>query len=397
MSRIDELKAQIAQLDDLQKSGALSAEAAHPARQALEQQLVAAVMQSAASSATPPAGEPQEPPAQRPSRGLMAGLAGFVVVFAAAGYALLGNRAGLRVEPGAGAAQVAAGGASAPITAGQIDAMLERLANRLKERPDDVEGWAMLGRSYSILGRFEEAVPAFRRLVALSPQDAQAHADLADALGSVQGGKLDGEPEQLIAKALQLDGRNLKALALSGSLAFNRGDAAGAVQRWEQALAVAEPGGEMAQQLQSVIAEARQRAGLPPAQASAPSSGAPTAATSAAAASAVQGRITLAAALQARVAPGDTLFVFARPAQGAKMPLAILRKQVKDLPFEFTLDDSLAMSPAARLSSAGQVIVGARISKSGNAMPQPGDLQGLSAPVAVGTRGVQLEIAEVLP
>ncbi len=258
----------------------------------------------------------------------------------------------------------------------------------------------MLGRSYSILGRFDEAVPAFRRLVALRPQDAQAHADLADAIGSVQGGKLDGEPEQLMAKALQLDGRNLKALALSGSLAFNRGDAKGALQRWEQALAVAEPGGEMAQQLQNVIAEARQRAGLPPAAgASAPAGTAATAtaAAPAAAASAVQGRITLAAALQSRVAPGDTLFVFARPAQGAKMPLAILRKQVKDLPLDFTLDDSLAMSPAARLSGAGQVVVGARISKSGNAMPQPGDLQGLSAPVAVGARGVQLEIADVLP
>jgi cytochrome c-type biogenesis protein CcmH len=115
------------------------------------------------------------------------------------------------------------------------------------------------------------------------------------------------------------------------------------------------------------------------------------------AASAVQGRVTLAAGLRARVSPDDTLYVFARPAEGARMPLAILRKQVKDLPLDFTLDDSLAMSPAARLSGTPRVVVGARISKSGNAMPQPGDLQGLSAPVPVGSRGISLEISDVLP
>ena len=435
MSRIDELKAQIAQIDGLLAEGALSGEAAHMARQKLEQELLAQVLQPGVVAADPIAPEPASPstaPASappsvpspapssvppsvssaaaaepgRPSRRLVAGLTVFVLAFTVAGYAWLGNREGLAAGP----ASIAAA-ASAPLGPAQIEALLDRLAQRLKSQPDDAEGWAMLGRSYSLLGRFDDAMPAFQRVLALRPQDAQAHADLADAIGSAKGGTLDGEPEQLVSKALMLDPNNLKALALSGSIAFNRNDPAGAVARWEQALRLAEPSGDMARQLRGVIDEARQRAGLPPAAAgaSAPPAVAavmpfpPGAATTTApdvaataAAAGVQGRITLSAALKAQAAPADTLFVFARPAQGAKMPLAILRKQVKDLPLDFTLDDSLAMSPAAKLSGAGQVIVGARISKSGNAMPQPGDLQGLSAPVAVGSRGLQLEISEVV-
>ena len=113
----------------------------------------------------------------------------------------------------------------------------------------------------------------------------------------------------------------------------------------------------------------------------------------AAAASGIRGRVSLAPALQGRTQPDDTVFVFARPANGSRMPLAILRLQVKDLPASFTLDDSLAMSPAARLSAAGAVVVGARISKSGQALPQPGDLEGLIGPVPVGSAGLNLVIA----
>jgi len=110
----------------------------------------------------------------------------------------------------------------------------------------------------------------------------------------------------------------------------------------------------------------------------------------------IQGRVTLAERVKSQTTPEDTVFIFARPVQGGKAPLAVLRKQVKDLPFDFTLDDSLAMSPATRLSTAREVQVGARISKSGNPMPQPGDLQGLTATVAVGAQGVTVEISEAV-
>jgi cytochrome c-type biogenesis protein CcmH len=110
----------------------------------------------------------------------------------------------------------------------------------------------------------------------------------------------------------------------------------------------------------------------------------------------VSGTITIAAALAGQAGPTDTVFVFARAADGPRMPLAVLRKQVKDLPFEFKLDDSMAMSPAATISSAGRVVVGVRVSKSGDAMAQNGDLTGQSAPVSPGATGLKIEIAEVV-
>jgi cytochrome c-type biogenesis protein CcmH len=106
--------------------------------------------------------------------------------------------------------------------------------------------------------------------------------------------------------------------------------------------------------------------------------------------------VTLSAALAKQAQPEDTVFVFARAATGSRMPLAILRKQVKDLPISFTLNDSMAMSPSNALSSVPQVIVGARISKSGNAMPQPGDLSGQTDPVKVGATGLKIEIKDAV-
>ena len=142
--------------------------------------------------------------------------------------------------------------------------MVRRLAERLKAKPDDAQGWAMLGRSYGVLGRHAEAAAAYRKVVELKPQDAQGFADLADALGTVNGRSLDGEPEQAIAKALALDPDNPKALFLAGTVAFNRGQHAGAAKQWERSLRAMDPGSEMAAQLQGALDEARKRAGLSP-------------------------------------------------------------------------------------------------------------------------------------
>jgi cytochrome c-type biogenesis protein CcmH len=406
MSRLEELKKQRAQLDELIRSGVLTGDAATQARDRLEAEIVAAVAPAAATTAgtsasTSASRSAAAEPAARPSPRLLLGLLAFLLVFAAAGYAWLGNPAGLAVAPGSPGPALA-DGQSEPSHA-EFEAMAARLAERLKTTPDDVEGWTMLGRSYSVLERFPQALEAFRRVLALKPQDAQAMVDVADALAMVNGRKLDGEPEALIAKALAIDPDNLKALGLAGTIAFQRGDAATAAKHWERAVRAAPPGSEMASRLQAALDEARQRAGLPPLQNAAPATAAAPAPDTrpadgaAAGAASVQVRITLAPALAAKASPDDTLFVFARAPQGGKAPLAIQRRQVKDLPLDVTLDDSMAMSPAMRLSSVPQVIVGARISKSGNAMPQPGDLQGLSPVVPVGTQGLALQIAEVLP
>jgi cytochrome c-type biogenesis protein CcmH len=334
--------------------------------------------------------EPRATP--RPSRRLVIATLVFVLIVAAAGYATHGNLDAWRGGPPPVAAD--AGSPEA-----QIAAMVGRLETRLKSTPEDAEGWTMLGRSYNVLGRYAEADAAFRKVTELRPTDAQGYADRADALAMANGRKLAGEPEKLIARALELDPKNLKALALAGTIAFDRGDYAGAVRHWEAAVAAGDPGSELVRNLQGGVAEARARAGAPagaaPAAAAAPATPAARAASAPAGAS-VAGRVVLAPELTGRAAPDDTVFVFARAVDGPRVPLAVLRKKVSDLPFEFVLDDSMAMNAALRLSSATQVVVSARISKSGNAVAQPGDLQGATSAVRVGTRELQIVITETV-
>jgi cytochrome c-type biogenesis protein CcmH len=257
----------------------------------------------------------------------------------------------------------------------QIEAMVERLAARLKEQPEDAEGWKMLGRSYGVLGRYREAVDAFARAASRAPRDADVLVDLADALAMANGERLDGEPEALIGRALALDPDNLKGLALAGTAAFQRGDFTGAAARWERMLPLVPPDSEDARVIRGNVAEARARA---------------------APAVKLAGTVTLSPKLKARAAPDDTLFVFARASEGPPLPLAVLRKKVRDLPLSFSLDDSMAMAPVARLSGYPRVVVSARISKSGNAAPQPGDLQGASAVVANDAAGVKVLIDRVV-
>ena len=391
-ARIEDLKRQLRQLDELAASGTLPADQAASARAKLEQELVTLVMNSGASTAagsgTPAAPSIPAAPAAaaaRPSRRLLAGMSVFVLAVAAAGYAVYGTPGAWRGVPVAQSEdQAGAGHGSA---AAQIEDMVAKLEQRMKAQPEDAEGWSMLGRSYSALGRYPEAVAAFKRVSTLKPKDAQALADQADAAAMAAGRKLAGEPAQLIARALELDPKNLKALALAGTIAFDK-----AAQLWSAAVAVAEPGSELERNLQSGVAEARSRAGMPPVAAAAASG--PAATPAAATGASLAGQVDIATALKAKASPEDTLFVFARAVDGPRVPLAILRKQVKDLPLTFTLDDSMAMNPAMRLSTATQVIVGARISKSGNAIAQPGDLQGFTKAVAVGASGLKIEIAE---
>jgi cytochrome c-type biogenesis protein CcmH len=334
--------------------------------------------------------------APRPSRRLLAAVLSFMLLVAAGGYAWYGRPDAWRGAPEA---------AAAASPEAQIAAMVGQLEERLKSQPDDAQGWAMLGRSYSVLGRYAEADQAFQKVVALRPADAQAWADRADALAMANGRQLRGEPEQLIARALELDPRNLKALALAGTLAFDRADYATAARLWESAVAAGEPGSELVRNLQGGVDEARKRAALaaagPAASAPAPAvaqagpPGAPRPSAPSASAR-LSGRVVLAPDLQGRAAPEDTVFVFARAVDGPRAPLAVLRRQVKDLPFDFVLDDTHAMNAALRLSSAREVVVSARVSKAGNAVAQPGDLQGNSPPVAVGADGLQIVITQVV-
>lgn len=320
-------------------------------------------------------------------------LVGLVVWLAAAGYLWTGSP-GTPAQPFASRSDTAPapqpgadGGAAPEIGREQILAMTEKLAARLKDTPNDVEGWRMLGRAQMALEQPVLAVQAYQRVVQLMPKDAGALADYADALAVRNGRELKGEPTQLIEQALKLDPAHMKSLILAGTAAFNRGDFAKAVVYWDRAGQIGPPDNPMAQQARAAAAEAREAGKLQqPA-----SNGAAPAATAGPAG--VSGTVSLAASLRGKVSPDDTVFIVARPADGSRMPLAILRRQVRDLPVQFTLDDSQAMSPATKLSGAKTAIVVARISKSGQATPQPGDLEGDTAPVAVGSTGVAVEIS----
>lgn len=337
--------------------------------------------------------------AQRPSARLWGALMLGVLLLAAVGYWRTGAFSAALQWDREGAAQAAAAASANEahsMDAQRIAAMLDRLAQRLKAQPDDAEGWAMLARSYAILGRHADAVPAYQKAVALQGNDPGLLVDYADALAVTHNGTLAGEPMALVQRALAIDPDNLKGLALAGSEAFERKAFPEAVRYWEHAARVAPPNSPYLPQLHAGVVEARARGGMPPAAATAQAdSAAPATAQAQAPAGAarISGRVSLAPALRGQVAPEDTVFVFARAVNGPRMPIAVLRKQVKDLPFDFTLDDSMAMSPERRLSSFSEVTLVARVSKSGSAMPQPGDLSVEAPAVTVGKQGVALQIS----
>lgn len=261
--------------------------------------------------------------------------------------------------------------ASKGVTHEQVEAMVAKLAERMKQNPGDAQGWAMLAKSYAVMGRFDDATAAYAKAVERVPDNPHLLADYADALAMARGQSLLGEPEALIQRALKADPDHMKSLALAGTIAFEKKDYAGALKHWEKLATLVPPDSDIARGVRSSIAEARTLAG----------GDGKAAGSVAAQAAGVGGTVTLAPALAAKAAPGDTVFIFARAAEGPRMPLAIVRKKVSDLPLKFTLDDSMAMSPDARLSGTPQVVIGARISKSGDAMPKSGDLQGVSKPV----------------
>ena len=403
-----QLRQQLQQLKELADAGTISPAAYEESRVQLEKRVLERVMSGAEVTvqAAPAADAAPAAVRARPSWKLLATGAAAVLVVGTAGYLWKGHPEAMSGATPAAAPMAAAqgegGGEGGDHAVGneQFQAMVAKLAERLKNQPNDAEGWAMLGRSYNVLGRLDEALVAYRKSYAINPNDPSLLADLADAVAIKNNRSLAGEPMKLARRALEIDPKHVKALALVGTEAFERKDYAGAVKLWERAVAAAPADSDMAQQLQGGIAEARRLGNLGPAPAAAlqvPQTQAGAGkAVEALAGRDVRGTVKLSAALTSKASPDDTVFIFARPADGSRMPLAILRKQVRDLPFEFTLDDSLSMSPAARLSQAGKVIVSARVSKSGQAMPQPGDLNGQVGPVDVGSQGLRIEISEVL-
>jgi len=355
---------QLRELEADLRAGTLAPDQHDKARQEIQARLAADLGKGEASAE-----------ARGGGRGAALALGLAVPVCALAVYLSVGAPAMLAPQAGEGAGPHG-------MSAQQFQSLVERLAARMKDNPEDAEGWAMLGRSYAVMGRFGESSAAYANAAARLPKDAQVLADYADSLAMAQGRTLQGEPEKILKRALAADPNNVKALVLAGTAAFDRNDRAGAVRLWERALVVLPAESEMAQRVRASIAEA----------------GGPAAKTQIArpvqaqGGARISGVVKLDPKLAGKVAPDDTVFIFARAAEGPRMPLAILRRQGRDLPVQFTLDDSMAMAPEMKLSAFPRVVIGARVSKAANATASPGDLQGTSAAVRVGATDVAVTI-----
>lgn len=358
---------QMRELDADVGAGTLSTEQHEKAKKELEARMLEDVGTGDAAANQP-----------KPERATAIAVGLALPLCAVALYLVVGN-------PQALAPELAGSGLAHDVTPQQIEEMVQRLASRLQSNPDNAEGWVMLARSYSALGRFEQAAAAYANAAKRLPEDAQLLADYADVLGMAQGRRLEGEPEQLIARALRIEPNNIKALALAGSVAFEKKNYAKAVEYWQRTVGLLPQDSEMANSVNASIAEARTLGKGGVVEQSRRADAAPGKGS-------VSGVIKLAPELAAKAAPTDTVFIFARAAAGPRAPLAILRKQVRELPVTFTLDDSMAMAQGMNVSSFPQVVVGARISKSANATSQPGDLEGFSKPIPNDAAGVTVVI-----
>lgn len=285
-----------------------------------------------------------------------------------------------RMQRLAGSAAKAPAPAHAPA---DLAATVTALKQRLTGHPDDAGAWTRLARAYQRLGRYAEASAAYARLTELKPADARAWADYADTLAAAGDKRLSGRPQKLIAKALALDPNQPKALWLAGTAAMEQNRPKQALQYWQRLRGVLPPGSHDSRVLDSNIREARSAAG---------ETAAPAAAGAAAA---VTGTVRIDPKLAATVSPDDTVFIYARAVKGPPMPLAVLRKRVKDLPLQFRLTDAMAMLPSMKLSQFSQVRITARVSRTGNATAQPGDLTSASRQVQVGSgKGIRLTISK---
>ncbi len=375
------LRDQAAELETDLRNGLLTQEAYEQGKSELQARLVEEVKIT----------EQPSKPTRHPAKVLAVVLAVLLPLFSVLVYLTLGNTDALTPQEAIVADE------DGVIHSEEALQRLEKKVKRLAKNPTD---WWMLARTYTELKRFPEAVNAYEHLVALVPNEAQLWANYADVYAMAHGQTLQGEEvNKLLNKALELNANNATALALSGSAAMERGDYATAIVRWQALIDQMEPGSQEVQVYGGGIKQASALLAAQPGgkEKLAQLSSGKALEKAANSAAAISGKVSLSPALAGRVAPTDTVFILARAAQGPKMPLAVLRKQVKDLPLKFTLDDSMAVAPQLKLSGFEQVVVVARVSKSGTPMAQPGDLQGLTETIKPGVKGLNIVIDSITP
>ena len=285
---------------------------------------------------------------------------------------------------------------SAEVTPEKLTEMATALTRRLQDEPNSMEGWVMLGRVQRARGHFEESAEAFAKALALSRDD-NLLIERAEVLAQKNGGSFAGEPWSIIQRVLTADPHHLNALFLAGSASYAEMNFTTALRYWERAREVVPADSPDAPELDRAIAEARNKLGLPAIPPRAAEAAANLQASQATlAATSISGRVTLVKELKGLVAPTDTVFVYATPVTGSRMPVAIVRTTADKLPLDFVLDDSTAMNPSVKLSSMDEVTVRVRISKSGQATAQPGDYGVSLTPVKPGSKGLNLMVRDTL-
>ena len=376
---------QLAELEREYAQGTLSAQSYQQTRDELTRRLLEDVQNPSHSGLAAPV--------MAPSRWVRTSLASFVVVIPVAtllAYGVLGQPAGL--DPAA----LAQSEPHEAVDPKKMAEMVEKLERRLLEDPNQLQGWVMLGRVRRAMGQFEAAGQAYAKALALSSDDDVA-IERAEVLAQANQGSFEGEPWKIIEAVLRANPDQLSALLLAGSAAYSEGRYEHALKHWQRARTLMAADAPDLPPLEDALAQVRGKLGLaasaapvsPQAQQASPAPA--TTASPSASASRITGVVQLAASVKAKVAPTDTVFIYATPADGTRMPLAIVRTTVSALPYAFTLDDSSAMTQA-NLSSVAQVTLRARISKTGEARAQPGDLGVVLTPVKTGAQGVQLTI-----
>lgn len=308
---------------------------------------------------------------------------------------------------------VDASGGRGPIDAAQIDEMIDRIEQRTREHPDDGEAWAMLAEARKMQGRHDEAIVAFARATERFPDDARLLTDYAESVALRAGGEFAGQPIELLERALAVDADEPKAVALMGAAQYRLGNLPRARSYLRQLQGFLEPGSEEAMQIAAILQriegeiagptgaretpprmEAAGAAGIGP---SAPAPGAPVAPMApAASAPTFDGTVSVAPALAERAQRGGTLFVIARASGGSPVPIAVLRVPAPDFPTSFRLDDSNAMDPSRGLSGTDPVDLEARLSRSGQAMREPGDLYGRIENVRPGSDELRIVLDRVV-
>ncbi len=371
------------ELDGELKEGILTVDEHARSRQEIEQVLAADLVN-----------EPKLPQQSTLSQGRWGTLVVAVSVpaISVAMYLFLGNPSGLDMAKNS----PSSAHADRISKLASIEKMVNGLAERLRENPDDANGWRLLARSYKVMARFPEAVAALRQARGIVGDDPDVLVELADVITAQQNGDFSGAPTELVRLALEKAPDNPQVLWMAGQSAATRGDFQIAVDYWVRLKELIPADSKGISIIDDAIAEAQKRLGLPVAKQ--PNIAVASETVNVSTQASIDVKVLLHPSLMKQVSENDTLFIYAQALSGPPMPLAVVRKQVKDLPIQVTLDDSMAMMPTMKLSKFKDVRVAARISKTGNAIPQPGDYRGIVKPVSTHEEAlIEVVIGEKIP